>query len=156
MSRWKVNRIRDREKFGNRKELLVSSLGKGVVNSLTLPRRQSCSSGGLIQDRHTTAQLLMMDDDKVHPYNFKCRIIFMSIDNDIAWDQKHNEDVCKESSANVSAHAKCFRQDGGPSVVQKTKKKWYGLSYKPDVKWSNTAEVTVNIFAERGHLVFRC
>ena len=55
---------------------------------------------------HTTAQLLfeiqtMLGSDNTHPYNFKGRIIFVSIYNDMDWDQQCNEDVRKHNSACV-------------------------------------------------------
>ena len=67
-----------------------------------------------IYQGHTKAKLLdevqkmMADENTVHRFDVKGRIIFMSIYNDIDWDQKRNEDVCAQNSANVSAYAKLF------------------------------------------------
>ena len=72
---------------------------------------------------HTTDQLLdevqkMMNDDNMHPYNFKGRIIFMSMHNDTGWDQKHNEDGCKQIRRTYLVLPKCCQQDSAPTNLK--------------------------------------
>ena len=49
---------------------------------------------------HTTLKLFrevqnMVEKDHIQPEDFKDRIIFMSMYNDIVWGQKGNENICK-------------------------------------------------------------
>ena len=53
-------------------------------------------------------QQLMDDEIKVHPRDFKGRIILMSMYNDIEWAQKNNEDMCRQNLSCVPAYAKRF------------------------------------------------
>ena len=60
---------------------------------------------------HTTGQLFeevqkMVDENQVHPFHFKERIIFMSMFNDLDWSHKHNKEICRHKSSRVSAFAK--------------------------------------------------
>ena len=50
----------------------------------------------------------MVDENMVHPFHFKRRVIFMSMYNDFDSCQRHNEDFCKKSPSRVSASAKSF------------------------------------------------
>ena len=65
----------------------------------------------MIYPRNTTDQLLdeaqkMMNDDKVHPFNFKDRISFMSMYNDIDCDRCARKVYANTNSANISVCAK--------------------------------------------------
>ena len=48
-------------------------------------------------------QTMMENEIKVHPRDFKGRIIFMSRYNDIDWTQKNNEDICRQNASCVTA-----------------------------------------------------
>ena len=74
-----VNRVHDREKCGNRRELFILTPPKSFVNSMTLRGGQSCSSVGSTQDTQHLSSSSQSNDDKVHPFNFKDRNFFMFI-----------------------------------------------------------------------------
>ena len=79
----------------------------------------------------------MMTESKCGPEQFKGRIIFMSMYNDIDWEQR-------------------FTQGHGSFPGPGSEKKWYGTHVKkPDGKWDKTAEDMMLNFAESGHPVFR-
>ena len=77
-----------------------------------LTENQPCSSGF---PGHTTLKLLRevqtkhdREELKVQPKDFKDRIIFMSMYNDIDWNPKDNEDISKRNSSSVAEYAKDF------------------------------------------------
>ena len=70
-------------------------------------------------------QKKMVDENMVHPFHFKGRVIFMSMYNDIDSSQKHNDDFCRKSSSRVSAYAKSF-----PTVCLT----YLGLGYEEKLK----------------------
>ena len=115
----------------------------------------------MIYPRHTTDQLLdeaqkMMNDDKVHPFNVKDRIIFMSMYNDIDWDKMRKESVCEHKfSEHICLCQPISSRTGGPSKERELKKDGTGPSFpNSDGKWNSTAEVTMKTSAESGHPVF--
>ena len=62
---------------------------------------------------HTTAQFLdevqkMQNIDRTHPINLNGRIVVMSMYNDIGWDKKRHEEVCKRNVASAPANTKLF------------------------------------------------
>ena len=103
-----LNHIHDQEKFGNRRESHNSS--------------HPCSSGGF-SPGHTTAQLfqevqkIMGDEIKVS-FHFKGRNIFLSMYNDIDWNQKHKRELHHASSLMASS----LRQGAGHASALETKK----------------------------------
>ena len=143
-----------RRNVGNAKQMLPSSRPQTVVSSTSPGVGQSCSSGGV-----------STQDSQRLNFSTKCRccaarisVIFVSIRNDIDWDQNRNrnEEVCTHNSASVSAYGK-FSPDGSLTFLGPgDEEKWYGtLSHKTDGKWHVTAEEMMRIFAESGHPVFR-
>ena len=48
------------------------------------------------------------DEFKIQPQDGKDRIIFLSMHNDIDWNQKNNEEMCRRNSSRVSAYANDF------------------------------------------------
>ena len=73
------------------------------------------------------------------------------------WDQKRNEEVCKQNSASVSAYAKLLLEGRWTFLGSGDEEKWYGtLSFKPCRKWNSTAEEMMRNVAESGHPAFRC
>ena len=117
-----------------------------------------------IHPGHTTAQPLgevqrMLDDtNKVHPLHFKGRSIFMSMYNDIDWNQKRNDvDTCSQSSSRAAAHAKQFPTGCWTFLGPGDEGKWYGaLSHRLEGKVYKAAEVMKKESAESGHPVLRC
>ena len=112
--------------------------------------------------RHTTLKLLrevqnmMKKELKVLPKDFKDRIIFMSMHNDIDWNQKRQMkrlvNVIPQVLRNMS---RIFPKGHWSFLGPGSKEKWYvTLTYKPDVLWDKFAEEML-LFLESGHLVFR-
>ena len=50
----------------------------------------------------------MMGELQCDPADFKDRIIFMSMCNDIVWDAKGNEELCENNSTRVAEYARRF------------------------------------------------
>ena len=49
--------------------------------------------------------VVMNDEINIQPHDFKDRIVFMSMYNDIAWTKKNNKDTCHKNSSRVSEYA---------------------------------------------------
>ena len=94
---------------------------------------------------HTTGQLFeevqkMVDENKVHPFHVKERIIFMSMFSDLDWTHKHNEEQCRpQNSSRVSAFAELGA--GHFSALQMKKSGTGPLSCQPEGNRSNTAQI---------------
>ena len=98
----------------------------------------------------------MMDKGHIQAEDFKDRIIFMSMFNDIDWSQKGNDEKSISNSEKVKTYAKRFSQGHWSFFVPGSEEKWYAtLAHKPDGLWTKVAEEMLIIFAESGHLVFR-
>ena len=87
----------------------------------TNPRRELDSIDGepvvfewKIFPGHTTLEFVqeiqkfMKEELKRTPQDFKHRIIFMSIYNDIEWTRKDHREVCLNNSSSVAEYAKSF------------------------------------------------
>ena len=87
---------------------------------------------------------------------FKGRIIFMSMYNDIIWGTQGNHETCMANSMNnIAAYAKKFPHGCWSCLGSGSEKKWYGTQVsKPNGEWNKTAEVMMLNFAESGHPVF--
>ena len=81
----------------------------------------------------------------------------MSMFNDIAWARKdghHTE--CILNAREVSDHAKKFQRGHWSFLAPGDEEKWYGTCVnKPDGKWDQQANQMIELFAQRGHPVFR-
>ena len=109
----------------------------------------------------TTAVILneiqkIMGELQCDPADFRDRIIFMSMFNDIVWDAKGNEELCENDSKSVGEYARQFRGHWsflGPG----SQKKWYG-TYDgiPSGCWTRTVEKMLLNFEKSGHPFFRC
>ena len=67
------------------------------------------------------------------------------------WDQKRNEEVCKQNSGSVSACAQLLLEGRWTFTGSGDEEEWYGtLSYKPDRKWNSTAQEMMRTFAQSG------
>ena len=89
--------------------------------------------------------------------NFKGRIFFMSMYNDILWRTQGHAENCVANSVNVAAYAnKFFRTDVGHFWDLIVRKKWYWNS-RQHAKWwmgweSGHLEFRANSALERGEL----
>ena len=82
----------------------------------------------------------MMGELQRDPANFKGRIIFMSMFNDIVWDAKGDEELCENNS----------------KKNLKIEKKWYAThNCKPNGSWDRTTEKMMQNFQRSGHPIFR-
>ena len=98
----------------------------------------------------------MMAESRCEPEQFKGRVIFMSMYNDMIWGTPGNHENCMANSRNVAACANKFSQECWLSLGLGCEKKWYGTHVsKPNGEWNSTAEVMMLNFAESGHPVFR-
>ena len=93
----------------------------------------------------TTLQLC----NKVHefmskmgdPSEFKGRIIFMSMFNDISWRSKGNKIECESNAKLVSLFARRFGAGQWSFLGPGSEKKWYSVSEdSPQGEWDKMAE----------------
>ena len=91
------------------------------------------------------------------PPEFKGRIIFMSMFNDIIWRSEDNEQECIANPALVSiSQKKNFQQDIGHSSGLDQKQSGILLTMKDQKgEWDEVAELMMIKFGESGHPVFR-
>ena len=90
------------------------------------------------------------------PETFTGRILFMSMFNDISWDNEDHEEECLANANVVSVFAKKFgigqRSFTGPG----SEKKWYSMEENsPQGIWDHIAEKMLVEFAESGCPIFR-
>ena len=98
----------------------------------------------------------MMTEIQCEPEQFKHRIIFMSMYNDIVWRERRNTVKCIMNSVTVATYARKFLLGRWAFLGPGSEKKWYGVySDKPDGEWDKTAEGMMLHFAESGHTIFR-
>ena len=98
----------------------------------------------------------LMTESKCELEQFKGRIIFMSMYNDIGWTKRRNKENCFANALRVIEYARSFTQGHWSFLEPGSQKKWYGTySDKPDGDWDKTAEGMMLNFAESGHPVFR-
>ena len=88
------------------------------------------------------------------PEEFKDRIIFMSMFNDIEW--KTIAENCMSNADKVKNYAMRFSQWHWTLLGPGSEEKWYGSSsYAQTGEWNSTANKMVQRFKETGHLVFK-
>ena len=66
------------------------------------------------------------DEFKIQPQDGKDRIIFLFMYNDIDWNQKNNEEMCRRNSSRVSAYANDFPTGNWTFLGLGDEEKWYG------------------------------
>ena len=66
-------------------------------------------------------------EESVTPSQFKGRIIFMSMYNDMNWWQNLNEDECRQNAIQVSSYAKNFKPGRWSFLGSGDEEKWYGI-----------------------------
>ena len=99
----------------------------------------------------------MMEQLQCEPENFKGRIIFMSMFNDILWDAKGNDELCANNSKTIEEYAKRFPCGHWSFLQPGSEKKWYGTyDGKPDGSWNRTTDKMLQNFKDPGHPIFRC
>ena len=85
------------------------------------------NSGILVQIQNFMAEL------QCELEKFRGRIIFMSVYNDIDWNERNNQDKCIIKFKVVSNYARKFRSGCWSFLGPGSEKKWYGtFSDKPD------------------------
>ena len=106
----------------------------------------------IIFQGHTTVELLRkMTTRAIKQEEFKDRIIFMSMYNDIDWskvEESYNECFSNSLTVRDSAHRfpKGHRSFLGPG----TEDKWYGAhAYKPEGKWNHSVDVMMCQFRRK-------
>ena len=87
---------------------------------------------------------------------FKARITFMSMFNEISWGSPDNEQECELSANLVSIYAKRFSPGRWSFLGPGSEKKWYSTHVdRPQGEWKRVAELMMINFSESGHPVFR-
>ena len=89
------------------------------------------------------------------PEEFKGRIIFMSMFNDISWESEDNEQECESNANLVSIYARRFSPGRWSFLGLGSEKLYSTHEYKPQGKWDRVAELMMMEFSESGHPVFR-
>ena len=79
-----------------------------------------------------------LEEKNIQPENFKDRIIFMSMFNDILW--KKNDENCISNAEKVMNYSKRFLPGHWTFLDPGSEKKWYGSSYG---QWDCTANKMV-------------
>ena len=97
--------------------------------------------------------LLRLDET---PENFKGRILFVDMFNDISCGTKDNEEECLANAKLVSQYAKRFGKGPWSFIGPGSEKKWYCISEdSPQGVWDNKAEKMLLEFAESDCPIFR-
>ena len=90
------------------------------------------------------------------PTQFKERIIFMSMFNDIIWGSEDNERECRANATLVSAFAKRSPARRWSFLGPGSETEWYSTyNERPQREWDRVAELRMIKFGESGHPVFR-
>ena len=90
------------------------------------------------------------------PSQFKGRITFMSMFNDIIWWSEDNERECIANATLVTLSAKRFPAGRWSFLGPGSQKKWYSAYIdRPRGWWDRVAELMMIKFGESGHPVFR-
>ena len=83
------------------------------------------------------------------PSEFKGRIIFMSVFNDISWRSEDNEQECNANADLVSIHARKFLPGRWSFLGPGSEKMWYSAhGSRPQGEWDRVAELMMIKFGE--------
>ena len=97
----------------------------------------------------------MMNERQCEPEQFTGRIIFMSMYNEIVWEEKENKELCIANSITVAVYANSFAHGHWSFLGPGSEKKWYGThTHKPNGEWDGVAEHLLIYFSESGHSIF--
>ena len=95
-------------------------------------------------------------DQNDDPPQFKGRIIFISMFNDISWWSEENKQEYESSAQLVSIHAKRFSPGRWSFLGPGSETKWYStFNERPQGEWDKVAELMMIAFDESKHPVFR-
>ena len=90
------------------------------------------------------------------PEEFKGRIVFMSMFNDISWGSEDNEQECKANASLVYIYARRFSPGRWSFLGKGSENKWYSAyDSRPQGEWDRVAELMMIKCGESGHPVFR-
>ena len=90
------------------------------------------------------------------PEEYKGRIVFMSMFNDISWGSEDNEQECSANANLVSIYARRFSPGRWSFLGPGSEKKWYSTYIdRPQGELDRVAELMMIKFRESGHPVFR-
>ena len=89
----------------------------------------------------------------IKPEDFKDRIIFMSMFNDIEWTK--NYEKCISNFEEVRNYEMKFLQGHWTFLIPGSEEKWYRDSHDQKGQWNCTANKMVQRFKETGHPVFK-
>ena len=98
-----------------------------------------------------------MTELQCEPEQFKGRIIFMSMYNDIVCGERGNTEKCVTNSVTVANYARRFLRGRWSCLGPESEKKWSEtFSDKPDGDWDKNAEIMMlRLHSESGHPIFR-
>ena len=98
----------------------------------------------------------MMTKSMCQPEQFKGRIIFMSMYNDIDWTKRGNKEHYIANAFKITEYARRFPPGRWSFPGPGSEKKWCGTHPpKREGEWDKTAEDMMLNFAESGHPVIR-
>ena len=87
---------------------------------------------------------------------FKDRIIYMSMYNDIVWRERGNTEMCEKIQLQLRTMLADSRSEVGHFWLPGSEKKWCGTySDKPDGDWDRTDGQMMLNLAESSHPIFR-
>ena len=93
----------------------------------------------------------MMTESKCEPEQFKGRIIFMSMYNDIDWRKRGNRENCIANAHRVTEYVRRFTRGHWSFPGPGSEKTWCGTHVnKPDGECDKTVEDMMLYFAESG------
>ena len=82
----------------------------------------------------------MMGELQCDPADFKGRIVFMSMLNDIVWDPKGNDELYVNNSKTIKEYAERFPRGHWSFLVPGSEKKWHGTYECKPGSWNRIAE----------------
>ena len=99
----------------------------------------------------------MMGELQCDLADFKGKIIFMSMFNDIVCDANGNEELCENNSTRAEEYARRFSRGHWSFLGLGSEKKWYAIyTSKPNGCWNRIAEKIMQNFTQSGHFFPLC
>ena len=81
---------------------------------------------------------------RIHDVHFNGRIIFMSMSDDIVWEENDNTEECNQNANEVSKYARRFPCGRWSFLGPGLEKTWYKTcSHKPNRDWDRTAGMMI-------------
>ena len=110
-------------------------------------------SGHTILELHEIER--KMAKDRFRPEEFKDRIIFMPMYNDINWTKDGNLQLCTSNSLEVKLAQTDFRKDIGHSSDPEQKTLYGTHTCKPEGLWNGSADMIMLHLRDSGHPIFQ-